>query len=78
MTNKTPPEEKEVLSAKISTDAANGWRNFCAQNGITVTAFLEVAGLELASETIPPTVEARKRMINAARAIDQNRRSRKK
>ena len=71
------PQDREVLSAKISCEAANGWKNFCSANGVSVTAMLEVAGVELASETLPPTVEARKRMVEAAREIDRLRRVRK-
>lgn len=78
MNKKNSLDEREVLSAKISSDAAKGWRDFCAGNGITISAFLEVAGLELAEEKIPLTIEARQRMVKAARTIDQKRRSRKK
>lgn len=72
------PDEREILSAKISRRAAEGWRGFCARHGISVTSFIEVAGRELYDETSPPTVEARQRMIIAAREIDRIRRSRKK
>lgn len=71
-------QPKEVLSAKISHQAANGWRDFCGHHGISVSALLEVAGRELAAETMPPTEEARIRMVKAARQIDQQRRSRKR
>ena len=71
------PDEREVLSAKISRESAEGWRNFCSANGISLTAMLEVAGLELSNEAIPPTTEARIRMIAGAREIDIRRRSRK-
>lgn len=72
-----PSDEREVLSAKISRAAADGWRGFCSANGISLTSMLEVAGLELGRETIPPTLEVRNRMVSAAREIDINRRSRK-
>ncbi|MBT5186971.1 MAG: hypothetical protein HOH19_11135 [Kordiimonadaceae bacterium] len=70
-------EEKEVITAKISKESAEGWRNFCAGNGITVTAFIEVAGMDLINESIPPKVKARQNMVEDARKIDMNRRSRR-
>lgn len=72
------PEEREVLTAKVSRESSEGWRKFCADNGITVTALIEVAGLELAAETMPPTVKARESMVEKARQIDLKRRSRRR
>jgi hypothetical protein len=71
-------EDREVLTAKISAFSADGWRSFCSLHGITVTAMLEVAGRNLAEETMPPTVEARKKMVLDAREVDRLRRSRRK
>lgn len=76
--NKDKLEEREILSAKISREAAEGWRGFCASNGISVSAFLEVAGRELAKETIPPTTLAHERMVITAREVDIERRSRRR
>ena len=70
--------EREVITAKISRKAADGWRQFCAANGVTLTALIEVAGLDLAKETSPPTVEARVKMVQRAREIDLERRSRRR
>ena len=70
-------QTRETLTAKISTESARGWKDFCNSNGISLTAMIEVAGLELAQETNPPTVQARISMIEKARAIDIARRSRK-
>ena len=70
-------EEREILSAKISRQSAEGWRNYCAANGISLTSMLEVAGLELAVEPVPPMTEARIEMIEKARQVDIKRRSRK-
>ena len=67
-----------TLSAKVSQQSANGWKDFCSQNGITLSAFLEVAGLQLVNETAPPKVEERVKMVELARQIDQQRRVRKK
>ena len=75
--NDDAPEEREILSAKISRKSAEGWRQFCAANGISLTAMLEVAGLELADEPVPPKTDARIRMIAGAREVDIRRRSRK-
>ena len=70
--------EREVITAKISHQAAEGWRKFCAENGVTLTALIEVAGLDLAQETSPPSVAARVRMVQRARVIDLERRSRRR
>ena len=70
------PETREVLSAKISSYAVAGWREFCATHGVTITAMLEVAGRELAKETDPP-IEPRRAMIAKARQVDLQRRKRK-
>lgn len=78
MPNNDLPDDREILTAKISRQAAAGWRNFCDSNGVSITALIEVAGKELAAETMPPTVEARQRMIIQAREVDRLRRSRKK
>lgn len=76
MKKSTSPEPRETLSAKISSESATGWRNFCFTHGITLTAMLEVAGTELSKETNPP-IEARRVMIEKAREIDRERRMRK-
>jgi hypothetical protein len=70
--------ERVALSAKVSEEAAHGWRIFCSGNGISLSAMLEVAGLELTAETIPPTEKARQRMILMAREVDRMRRVRKR
>ena len=76
MLSKSAP--KIVLSAKVSKESADGWKNFCDNNGITLSAFIEVAGLQLANESAPPNVRERQLMVEKARKIDQQRRSRKK
>ncbi len=67
-----------TISVKVSTQSADGWKQFCNQNGITLSAFIEVAGLQLLGETAPPKVKARQEMVEMAREIDQLRRARKK
>ena len=70
--------ERVVITAKISRRAAEGWRNFCDVNGVSLTAMLEVAGIDLAQETSPPSVTARLQMIVDAREVDRLRRMRRK
>lgn len=70
-------EEREMLTAKVSRRAAEGWRTFCLAHGVSLTAILEVAGRELLAETMPPTEEGRQRMVAKAREVDMRRRSRK-
>ncbi len=71
-----PPQV--TLSVKVSNESADGWKSFCDANGITLSAFIEVAGQQLATESYPPKVEERKHMVELARNIDQQRRIRKK
>ena len=66
------------LSVKVSKLSAEGWKNFCDKNGITLSAFIEIAGLELIDETAPPAIRERQIMVEKARQVDQKRRSRKK
>jgi hypothetical protein len=68
-------EHREILSAKISKRSAEG---FCHGNGISLTAMIEVAGLQLADEQVPPRIEARVEMVKQAREIDIERRSRRR
>lgn len=69
--------DRETLSAKVSADSAKGWKEFCRNNGISLAAMLEVAGLRLAQESYPPRLEERVSMVDAARKIDIERRARK-
>ena len=78
MTADETNEDRVVITAKISRESADGWRKFCDGNGMSLTAMLEVAGLELAEENIPPDVEARRRMVTKAREVDRLRRVRRK
>ncbi len=67
-----------TISVKVTEQSAEGWKSFCDANGITLSAFIEVAGRQLATETHPPSVEERIRMVDLARDIDRQRRTRKK
>ena len=70
--------EREILSAKISRHAAEGWRDFCARHGISLTSYLEVSGRELAQEAVPPRVPEMPQLVESARQVDLQRRSRKR
>ena len=76
--NDSKDKKREILSAKISCESAEGWRDFCAQHGIYVTAYMEVNGRSLREETNPLAGAVRRRMIEDARAVDKERRSRRK
>ncbi len=69
--------KRQVISARLSDEAAEGWRSFCSKAGVSLAAFLEVAGLELASESFPPSVNERRQMVEKAREVDRKRRERK-
>jgi len=72
------PEMREIVSGRVSITAAEGWRNFCEGNGISLSAFLEAAGLALVKETFPPSIAARRALVDEARRVDLQRRSRRK
>lgn len=67
-----------TISVKVTEQSAKGWKSFCDANGITLSAFIEVAGRQLATETHPPSVKERIHMVELARDIDRQRRTRKK
>ena len=69
--------QREMLNARLSPEAAAGWRDFCRANGVSLTAFMEVAGLDLAADSAPSNILDRRRMVEEARAIDMQRRVRK-
>ena len=70
--------EKEILSAKISRQAAEGWREFCARHGISLTSSLEVLGLALAQDAEPVRMPVLHQLVESARQVDIQRRSRKR
>ena len=70
-------EERRIISARLSAEAAAGWREFCRANGVSLTAFMEVAGRDLAEDSAPSSVKARQEMVEAAREIDMRRRERR-
>ena len=72
-----PKEPRVVISGRVSQESADGWRSFCEGNGISLAAFLEAAGRVLGNETVPPSVEERRRMVEAARKVDLDRRRRR-
>ena len=78
MSERKQKKDRVTISAKISPEASLGWRNFCDQNGISVAAMLEIAGVQLANEAFPPKVEERRKMVHLAREIDRQRRDRRK
>lgn len=69
-------EEREILSAKISAHALEGWRSFCALSGISLTAMLEIVCHDLGEGTLPTSDEARQQLVASAREVDLARRSR--
>ena len=73
----TEKNTRVVISAKVSQESADGWRDFCELNGVSISAMLEVAGLHLAEETFPPSLPERQEMVDRARAIDNARRARR-
>ena len=69
-------DSRKVISAKLSKEAAEGWQRFCHGNGVSLSAMMEVAGLQLGDEPVPPSHPTRVEMVEQARAIDIERRSR--
>ena len=77
MTKKTPAP-RAILSARVSEDSAEGWHSFCDKNGVSLSAIIEVTGLELLNEQSPPIEPMRQRLVAEARTIDIQRRTRRK
>lgn len=40
------------IAGNVSAESYNGWRETCRQHGITVTAMLEVMGLQMSERVI--------------------------
>ncbi|NND48984.1 MAG: hypothetical protein HKN60_01895 [Rhizobiales bacterium] len=76
----SPPDDKpgkrEILVAKISAPSAEGWRCFCEQNGISLTAMLEIVCRDLGDGTLPASQEGLDQLVVSAREVDRARRSR--
>ena len=71
-----PGADRVVINARLSEASAEGWRSFCAANGISLSAFLEVVGLNLAGDTAPSRIPEREQMVQSARTVDIERRRR--
>ncbi|MEM7467975.1 MAG: hypothetical protein AAF387_13960 [Pseudomonadota bacterium] len=74
---KEPAVDRQMISGRLSQKAAAGWRDFCDANGVSLTAFLEVAGLDLADDDTPSKIEARRQMVAKAKLLDTKRRGRR-
>lgn len=62
------------MTVSISAEAHQGWRDFAARQGVTMTGLAEALGLNFeVIDTLPPELE---RAITDARAIDVERRGR--
>jgi hypothetical protein len=60
---------------RLSPDAADGWRSFCAIHGTTQTALAEAMGMELAQHADPDQLVAFLRpIVHEARRIAAERR----
>ncbi len=67
------PESREIVSGRVSAASAKGWKDFCQNNGISLAAFLEAAGLALSKESFPPSVKERQMLVERAREVDLER-----
>jgi hypothetical protein len=63
---------------RLSPESADGWRAFCAREGVTMSALAEALGLGLASmvEDGRPTPPWFRTIVLEARAIASSRRER--
>lgn len=61
------------LHASVSDEARDGWQQFAAAHGVSVTALIEAIGIRLADMEPPGDWSA---IIEEARAIDAERRRR--
>ena len=76
MTKKNP--SRAIISARVSEESAEGWHSFCNKNGVSLSAIIEVTGLELMNEQAPPKEPMRQRLVHEARMVDIQRRTRRK
>lgn len=60
------------LRARLSDDASHAWDAFATDAGVTMTALIEALGRDMAAGQWKPT----KRVVDEARRIDHERRSR--
>lgn len=75
-TNKTEQKPRRALHAYLSDEAHEAWHDFAAENGVSVSALLEVLSAPLNSDLEAPVVDVLNDVIPAARATDASRRRR--
>lgn len=63
------------MYVRLSDDARRGWDRTCVKYGVTLTALLEAMGREL--DTLGITTDRGAVVVEEARRIDQERRSRR-
>lgn len=75
-TNEAEPKPRRALHAYLSDEAHEAWHEFAAENGVSVSALLEVLSAPLNSDLEAPVVDVLNDVIPAARATDASRRRR--
>lgn len=67
--------ERVQVTTRISPDSRRGWDRACLAAGVTMTALMEAIGLDLLEHGIRS--DAGREMVERARQIDLERRSRR-
>jgi hypothetical protein len=75
-TKKIEQKPRRALHAYLSDEAHEAWHDFAAENGVSVSALLEVLNAPLNSDLDAPVVDVMNDVIPAARATDASRRRR--
>lgn len=75
MATQTVINERRALHAYLSEHSHDGWHDFAAKNGVSVSALLEVIGDSLADNANTLRVSVH---VDAARVLDAMRRKRRR
>jgi hypothetical protein len=71
-------DTRRTIHANISAEAREGWRSFCDENGVSISAMVEAVGLYYARVARGEIAPSRRGQaaVAEARRIDVERRSR--
>lgn len=68
--------DRKSLQTYVTPEAHEGWHQWCAAEGVSFSALIEVVGTTLAGEAYNPVSGSLQAFIAEARSVDAARRSR--